>query len=101
MIDLSGDNQLPELLDEREKFKAAMKAAKGRLDTIDTEIKAKLGGRDAGALPGWRITHRERSRDGYTVQPGNYRVLKVERVVENVIAVLKSKPTPATRRRWP
>jgi hypothetical protein len=81
-IDLSGDNRLPALLDEREELKLAMASAKGRLAELDDEIKDKLGSADAGALPGWRITHAEHHRNGYTVAPSTYRVLKVERAAK-------------------
>jgi hypothetical protein len=95
MIDLSTDNRLPALLNEREGLKLAMATAKDRLAEIDTEIKAKLNGGDAGALPGWRITHHEHNRAGYTVAPGSYRLLKVERIVENVVAALQASGKPA------
>lgn len=55
VLDLSGDNQLPELLDQRALMKAVAKEAKDEIEAIDARIKDKLGAAERATLPGWKI----------------------------------------------
>lgn len=77
-ISLDGDNELPELLDERE----TLKAAERRLKEIDAEIVAKVGVARMASLPGWTIKYPTIKRKEYTVKAGVYRRLDVARTKE-------------------
>lgn len=79
-IDLSGDNRIPELIDELATTKAAIKQLGKQQDAIETEIKAKLGAATYGWLrDGKIISYRTQYRDSYSVAPTAFRVLRVSR----------------------
>jgi predicted phage-related endonuclease len=78
-IDLSGNNELPELLAERESLRARMKADKERCEMIEAQIKFTM--RDAAVvtgLDGWRITFKTSSVQGYSVPTREQRVLRIQ-----------------------
>jgi predicted phage-related endonuclease len=79
-LDLSADNLLPDILDERDKLKAQEKAIRQRIESIDAEIVHKLRGAELGHRPGWHITNKLQSRAGYTVAPTTFSVLRVKRL---------------------
>jgi len=56
VLDLSGDNRLPELLATRADLKAQVKQAQAALEGIDTEIKDRMEHSEKAVLPGWRIS---------------------------------------------
>jgi predicted phage-related endonuclease len=69
-LDLSGDNQLPELLDQRAALKARIRAYEVRCTEIENELMHKLGDAERGVgLSGWHITFKSADRAGYTVAP--------------------------------
>jgi predicted phage-related endonuclease len=77
-IDLSADNAIPGLLDERDTLKAIVKANETRLDEIDTDIKGKMGeatyARTAdGRTISWKLQHRAE----YVAKATSFRVLRV------------------------
>jgi predicted phage-related endonuclease len=77
-IDLSGNNELPELLAERALLLARRNQDKARCEEIETEIKFLM--RDAAiisGLPDWRISWKTEPRKGYTVAPSTPRVLRI------------------------
>jgi predicted phage-related endonuclease len=77
-IDLSGNNELPELLAERALLMARQRQDDARCKEIETEIKFLM--RDAAivsGLPEWRITWKTEPRKGYTVAPSEPRVLRI------------------------
>lgn len=77
-VDLTMDNLLPELLDEREDLKAQEKAAKGRIDEIDDEIKAKLGDAERALVADGRtITWKTQQRREVVLPAASFRVLRV------------------------
>lgn len=78
-VDLTGDNRLPELLDQLEKYQAMGGAAEKALKAVKAEIIAKLGDAAAATLPGWEITYRTQSRKPKIVKETTYRVLRVKR----------------------
>jgi hypothetical protein len=88
-VDLSSDNRLPVLLGEREKLKAAVQAAKARLDEIDAEVRQKIGDAERATLSGWRIEYRRHHRNGYSVPPQDYRTLRIERAAPDGRAALQ------------
>lgn len=76
-VDLSTDNRMPTLLAERAAAKAQEKAAKEAIEAIDAEIKSKLGEAEVGLLgDGKQVTWKLQTRNGYTVAPTAFRVLK-------------------------
>ncbi|MEE7478462.1 YqaJ viral recombinase family protein [Methylobacterium hispanicum] len=78
-LDLSGDNHLPALLDERETISARAKADKERLDAIKAEITAKLAGATAAQLADGRvITRTLQSRAEHTVKASTFPVIRIK-----------------------
>jgi predicted phage-related endonuclease len=82
-LDLTSDNMLPGMLDERERLKAEADALEVRLKEIDGEIRNKIGAHSSAVLPGWKIASKLTERKGYTVQPTSYRPLRVTRLKGN------------------
>jgi predicted phage-related endonuclease len=77
-VDLSANNELPELLAERELLCARIHQDETRCKEIETQIKFMM--RDAAVvtgLPDWRITWKTEPRTGYTVKPSEPRVLRI------------------------
>jgi predicted phage-related endonuclease len=82
ILDLSGDNRLPELLAQYETYAAMGRRAEKELKRVKAEIAAKLGDAAGAVLPGWRIAFPTRQRAGYEVKPTRYRELRVTRQAE-------------------
>jgi predicted phage-related endonuclease len=80
VVDLTGDNALPDLLQRREILRDTAKDVEKRLKTCETEIKGKLGDAEAAIVSGWKVTHKTVNRSGYTVEPTSYRQLRASRV---------------------
>ncbi|MCP1550659.1 MULTISPECIES: YqaJ viral recombinase family protein [Methylorubrum] len=77
-LDLSADNLLPALLDEREAINARVKSDEKRLAEIKAEITAKLAGATAAQLADGRvITRTLQSRAEHTVKASTFPVLRV------------------------
>jgi predicted phage-related endonuclease len=76
-LDLSGDNALPELLEERRGLKAAHKTAELRIAEIEDEVRMKVGAAAIATLPGWRITWRSVERKEFTVPAKTVRTLRI------------------------
>lgn len=79
-IDLSGDNMLPALLEEREQINARLKADRARLEAINAEIIDKLGEHERGYLPGWSIKRPLVRRKGFYVEPTEFRRLSIKKL---------------------
>ncbi|MCR6673286.1 YqaJ viral recombinase family protein [Devosia ginsengisoli] len=76
-IDLSADNRIPELIEERQEHANSVRGISARIDEIDTEIKAKLGAAHVAHLgEGRRITWKPQKRDGFFVEPTTIRPLR-------------------------
>jgi len=76
--DLTGNNELPELLEQRARLMASIKVMESRCEAIETELKYLLGPAElATGLPGWRITYKTEHRKEYTVKARSGRVLRV------------------------
>lgn len=86
-VDLSMDNAIGVLLDRREALKLSEKACEGELETIEAEIRAKIGDAEMALVPGWTVTLKNQHRKGYTVEPADFRVLRVKRAKEFRAAV--------------
>ncbi len=79
VVDMSGDNALVALVDEKERLAADAKSAKVRLDEIKAEILDKLSGASAARIAGGRvITAKRVERSGYTVEPYSYVDLRIK-----------------------
>lgn len=81
-LDLSGDNALPGLLEERVGLKGSADKFMQRLLEIDVEIKDKMGSAEIATLPGWRISWKTHAREQYTVAASTYRALRITEVDE-------------------
>jgi predicted phage-related endonuclease len=80
--DLSGDNMLPALLDERETLKAGTASAEKRLKEIDYEIRNRIGSARTAWLPGWFLKFPTINTKEYTVAAKSYRRLTASRTEE-------------------
>jgi putative phage-type endonuclease len=78
-LDLTGDNYLPVLLEERERLMQEAKAANERLDAIKAELIDKLKGAPAAIIDGWTISHRMQSRKETVLKATTFPVLRVSR----------------------
>jgi predicted phage-related endonuclease len=76
-LDLSQDNRMPELLNERIKLKGELKTREERCTTIDAEIKAKLGDHELALLPGWRISWKTQKRPERIMPAWEGRILRI------------------------
>jgi predicted phage-related endonuclease len=77
-IDLSGHNELPEMLAERTLLHSRIRMDEARCKEIETEIKFMM--RDAAVvtgLPDWKITWKTGIRQGYTVETKELRTLRI------------------------
>jgi predicted phage-related endonuclease len=75
--DLRGDNAIIELLDRHINLTAFIKDARTELDTIDAEIKHKLGDNEIGLVEGYKLTWKLQHQSGYSVAPRDQRVLRI------------------------
>lgn len=78
-IDLSGDNLLPELLEERERLAAEVKEREARLEAIKNECVEKLAGATVGTLNGWTITRKLSHRKEMVLKATSFPVLRITR----------------------
>lgn len=76
-VDLSQDNRIHELLDERSLLKQAMKLNEAVCDAIDAEIIEKLVGATTAIAAGWKITRKMTHRREHTVPAKSYPVLRI------------------------
>jgi predicted phage-related endonuclease len=76
-IDLSADNALPGILDERAALKATTSDAERRLKELDYEIKNRMGRASRGWLPGWDISFGTQHRREVLIPAKDMRVLRV------------------------
>ncbi len=78
IIDLSGDNRIPELLDERATLKASEKLVHDRIESINTQlIYAMKDAAVATGVPGWRISYKTTHYKAYSVAERDARVLRI------------------------
>jgi predicted phage-related endonuclease len=76
--DLSADNELPLLLEERHALKATTSSADKRLKEIDVTIKERIGPASTAWLPGWQLSWKAQERKEFTVPAATIRVLRVK-----------------------
>jgi hypothetical protein len=97
--DLTGDNELPQLLEEREELQRRMAADRERLEEIKRLLEAKLGEASRGVLPGWSLFWVTRSRRAYSVDEGTYRFIWAERVTTRQPKTSRMRKPALVRRR--
>lgn len=85
-VDLSKDNRLPELLDERETLHRHFKDCEARLEAIKAEIVEKLAGATVGTLDGWTITRKMQHRREQLMKATSFPVLRITRHKEETKA---------------
>jgi predicted phage-related endonuclease len=80
VVDLSGDNELPGLLDEYCRLSETLSAMNQQIRPVEkdreavcTQIKAKLGKAEKAFLPGWEVTWKTQTR-----KASEFRVLRVK-----------------------
>jgi predicted phage-related endonuclease len=81
-VDLSKDNALPAMLDERAALKATTSDAERRLKELDYEIKNRMGRASRGWLPGWNISFATQHRKEVLLPARDIRVLRVRATKE-------------------
>jgi predicted phage-related endonuclease len=86
VVDLTGDNRLPQLLTEFEALSAVGKHAETKLKAVKAEIAAKIGDASVATLPGWEVSHKTQRRAGYVVKDTEFRVLRVKRTGKQEMA---------------
>jgi hypothetical protein len=86
MLDLTNDNLLPSLLDERAALKAGIEANQKRLKEIDAEIAAKLGGEEEAVTSGWKLTNKIQIRKEHVVKETIFSVLRATRTEKASLA---------------
>ena len=78
-IDLSGDNLLPVLLEERAQVMEKLSDLEARKQAINTEIQFKMRDASSAIVPGWSITWKTvhyKPRNAYDARPLNIRRIK-------------------------
>jgi len=76
--DLSGRDDIREMLEERRDLKSRMSAEATRLGEIEYTLKNHLGPASSAWLPGWQIEFRRRQRKEYTVAAAEIRTLRIK-----------------------
>jgi predicted phage-related endonuclease len=78
-IDLTGDNRIGELLEQRENVREAIRIAERLCETYENEIKSKIGDAESALVHGWHVTFKNVSKKEYTVRASSYRQLRCKR----------------------
>lgn len=78
--DLSGDNAIRGLLEERRALKEQSSACDSRLKVLDYEIKNRVGSASTAWLPGWSISFKRQHRKA--VPATDFRVLRIKESME-------------------
>jgi hypothetical protein len=78
-IDLSGENDLPELLDRRDEALRQEKAFEAEAKAINAELLHKLGHARIGRFEGGYISAKTINKPAHEVKPSSYRMLRVVR----------------------
>jgi predicted phage-related endonuclease len=78
-IDLTGNNELPQLLADRAGYMAVAKDCEAKKTAIEAQIRHIMDDAEiATGLDGWRITYKMQERDAYTVAARKSRVLLIQ-----------------------
>lgn len=85
-LDLSTDNRIYTLLEDRERAKGDIKVAEATIKALDAELVDKLRGAQIAMADGWRITRKMTHRDEYVVPAKDFPTLRVSRTTEEEAA---------------
>lgn len=77
-IDLTGDNELPEIISEFEALKMARETAQAGVKNAEARILDRLGNAQRARFAGGVITFKTQHRKGYVVEPTSFRKLSVK-----------------------
>ena len=85
LIDLSGKNEMPVMLEQRERIIEQIAGLEKRKEEIETELKFEIrDGERVVGLDDWSISYKNQDRAGYTVPPKTgIRVLRIRRIGDN------------------
>jgi predicted phage-related endonuclease len=78
-LDLTGDNELPEIIEQFEALKMARQTAQDGIDEAQAKIMARLGAAQSARFAGGVINAKTVQRKAYTVPASSYRRLTVKR----------------------
>lgn len=78
-LDLTQDNRIYTLLEDRDRAKQDIKALEGQVSTFDAEIKFKLAGAATAIADGWKISNTTIERPEHLVKASKYQRLNVSR----------------------
>lgn len=81
-LDLSGNNILPMLLEERTTLRALSESTNRRLKEVNAIIRESLGDATSASLSGWEIEIRTHHRREYTVDAMDVTSLFAKRVAD-------------------
>jgi predicted phage-related endonuclease len=81
VVDLSTDNRVRELLEMRELLRATRNDVDKRLETIETEIKAKIADAEIAIVDGWKVSLKQQTRKAHWTKETSFRVLRASRIV--------------------
>ena len=84
VIDLTGDNELPGLLDQRALLIEQAKSVERLQNAIEAEIIAKLKDAEAAHMNGWRLTYKTQTRKECVMKATKFRVLRAKRLEEKI-----------------
>lgn len=78
-VDLSGDNELPEILERRLLASEACKQSEAIVKACDAMLLHRMGAAQVGRFSGGYISAKTVNRKGYEVKPTSYRQLRIVR----------------------
>jgi putative phage-type endonuclease len=82
LLDLSADNYIGALLEERARLSDEKKSIEDRIDQIKGEVLEKLAGHTTAMLPGWKISNKVQSRKETIIKATSFPVLRISRLTE-------------------
>lgn len=77
IVDLTGDNEFPELVARYAGLRAAAKEAEDGLTSVKAALQYKIGNHAVATAPGISVSWKTQHRKAYTVQANSFRVLRV------------------------
>lgn len=78
VLDLSGDNEVPVLLDRRANLRDQIKLEEAECEVIETELRYRMNTAERIiGIPGWSISYKTTEYKEYTVQARSTRVLRI------------------------
>jgi len=78
-LDLSTDNRIYRVLEDRDRLNSEIKEAEASVKALNAELVDKLRGAEAALADGWKITHKITRRGEYVVPAKEFPVLRVTR----------------------